>query len=83
MALYPIVAEMKKLLVQMTTWIDKAEVQAASKGYDPVVLLQARLAPDMFPFVRQVQSVCDQGEVRGRAHRRQGSAVAPRHRGVD
>ncbi len=59
MVLYRIVVEMKKLLVQMTTWIDKAEAHAASKGYDPNVLLQARLAPDMFPLVRQFQSACD------------------------
>jgi hypothetical protein len=59
MALYPIVVEMKKLLVQMTTWIDKAEAHAASKGYEQNVLLQARLAPDMFPLVSQFQSACD------------------------
>ena len=59
MALYPIVVEMKKLLGQMTTWIDKAEAHAASKGYEANVLLQARLAPDMFPLVSQFQSACD------------------------
>ena len=59
MALYPIVVEIKKLLGQMTTWIDKAEAHAASKGYEANVLLQARLAPDMFPLVSQFQSACD------------------------
>jgi hypothetical protein len=59
MALYPIVVEMKKLLGQMTTWVDKAEAHAASKGYEPDVLLQARLAPDMFPLVSQFQNACD------------------------
>lgn len=59
MSLYPIVVEMKKLLGQMTTWLDKAEAHAAAKGYDPNTLLQARLAPDMFPLVRQFQSACD------------------------
>ena len=59
MSLYPIVVEMKKLLGQMTTWLDKAEAHAAAKGYDPNVLLQARLAPDMFPLVRQLQNACD------------------------
>lgn len=59
MALYPIVVEMKKLLGQMNVWLEKAEAHAASKGYEPDVLLQARLAPDMFPLVRQFQNACD------------------------
>jgi len=56
---YPLILEMKKLLGQMTTWLDKAEAHAAAKGYEPNVLLQARLAPDMFPLVRQLQNACD------------------------
>ncbi len=59
MALYPIVVEMKKLLGQMNVWIEKAEAHAAAKSYEPTVLLQARLAPDMFPLVRQFQNACD------------------------
>jgi len=59
MTLYPLVLEMKKLLGQMNRWIDKAEAHAASKDYDPNTLLQARLAPDMFPLVRQFQNACD------------------------
>lgn len=39
--------------------LDKAAEHAASHGIDPASLLQARLAPDMFPFVRQVQVACD------------------------
>ncbi len=59
MNLHPLVAEMRKLLGQMLAWIDKAEGHAAQKGYDPNTLLQARLAPDMFPLVRQFQGACD------------------------
>lgn len=59
MTLFPIVLEMKKLLGQMATWLEKAEAHAAAKGYDPNALLQARLAPDMFPLVRQLQNACD------------------------
>ena len=59
MNLYPGLHEMAKLLRQMNGWIDKAEAHAASKGYDVNTLLQARLAPDMFPLVRQFQSACD------------------------
>jgi uncharacterized protein len=59
MTLYPIVLEMKKLLQNMGGWLDKAEAHAAAKGYDANVLLQSRLAPDMFPLLRQIQSACD------------------------
>jgi len=59
MTLYPAVREMAKLLRQMNGWIDKAEAHAAAKGYDGNTLLQARLAPDMFPLVRQFQNACD------------------------
>jgi hypothetical protein len=39
--------------------LDKAEAHAAARKIDPGVLLQARLYPDMFPFVKQVQIACD------------------------
>ncbi|XYH98627.1 DUF1993 domain-containing protein [Sorangium sp. So ce1128] len=38
--------------------LDKGEAHARAKGFDPAVLLDARLAPDMFPLSRQVQFVC-------------------------
>ena len=62
MSLYPFVLEMKKLLHQVETWLDKAGAHAAGKKYDPNVLLQSRLAPDMFPLIRQIQAVCDQAK---------------------
>src|SRR5215213_6771858 len=42
--------------------LDKAEALATAKKIDPSVLLNWRLAPDMFAFVRQVQIVCDQAK---------------------
>lgn len=62
MSVYPFLLEMKKLLGNLDRCIDKAVAHAAAKKFDPNVLLQSRLAPDMFPFVRQVQSVCDQAK---------------------
>jgi hypothetical protein len=35
--------------------LDKAEAHATAKKIDPSVLLNSRLAPDMFPLARQVQ----------------------------
>jgi uncharacterized protein len=40
--------------------LDKAEAFATAKKIDPTVLLQSRLAPDMFNLTRQVQVVTDQ-----------------------
>ena len=62
MSIYPFVLEMKKLLRGLDGFLDKAVAYAATKKFDPNVLLQSRLAPDMFPLLRQVQSVCDQAK---------------------
>jgi hypothetical protein len=59
MSHHALVLEMKKLLGQVGGWLDKAVALAATKKFDPNTLLQARLAPDMFPLVRQIQSACD------------------------
>ncbi|MEP6906558.1 MAG: DUF1993 domain-containing protein [Pseudoxanthomonas sp.] len=37
----------------------KGEAHAQAKGYDPAVLLQTRLYPDMLPLLRQVQIATD------------------------
>lgn len=37
----------------------KAEAHATERKIDPNALLQARLFPDMFPLIRQVQVACD------------------------
>ncbi|KRG71514.1 DUF1993 domain-containing protein [Pseudoxanthomonas dokdonensis] len=37
----------------------QAQAHAQASGYDADVLLQARLYPDMFPLLRQVQIACD------------------------
>jgi uncharacterized protein len=39
--------------------LDKAVEHASQRKIEPAVLLNARLFPDMFPFVRQVQLTCD------------------------
>jgi hypothetical protein len=62
MSLYTVVLEMKKLLQNASGWLDKASAHAAAKKFDVNVLLQARLAPDMFPLVRQFQAMCDQAK---------------------
>ena len=49
----------KQLLTSLGDLLGKAEAHAIEKKIDPSVLLQARLYPDMFPLVRQVQIACD------------------------
>jgi hypothetical protein len=48
-----------QMLGNLNGWIDKAEAHAASKKFDPVVLVGVRLAPDMLPLKTQVQIACD------------------------
>jgi uncharacterized protein len=53
------VPQMKKMLQNLDKWIEMAVANAKTRGFDANVLLQMRLAPDQYPFVRQVQSSCD------------------------
>jgi uncharacterized protein len=47
------------LLSALSKILDRAKAFADEKKFDETVLLNARLAPDMFPFSRQVQVSCD------------------------
>ena len=53
------VREMHRLLGNLDACLGKAVAYAGTKSFDPNLLLQSRLAPDMFPLVRQIQSACD------------------------
>ncbi len=45
----------KQMLASLGSILTKADAYAAEKKIEPSVLLQARLYPDMFPLLRQVQ----------------------------
>ena len=49
----------ERSLVAFLGILDKAEAHAAARRFDPSNYLPIRLAPDMFPFSRQVQTFCD------------------------
>ncbi len=49
----------RQMLGGLSDVLAKAEAHAQEKKIDPVVLLQARLFPDMFPLTRQVQIASD------------------------
>ena len=60
MSLYDLtIPQFKKMLGNLDKWLDAAVAFAEKKSFDPNTLLTARLAPDQFPFVRQIQIACD------------------------
>ncbi|MGA9794577.1 MAG: DUF1993 domain-containing protein [Rhizomicrobium sp.] len=50
---------MIRMLQSISKIMDKAQAQAKSEGKDLSSLLEARLAPDMHPFPRQIQIMSD------------------------
>jgi hypothetical protein len=56
---YQAIAQCAQTVKNVETWLDKAEEHAAAKHLDVGVLMTGRLAPDMKPFIYQVQSACD------------------------
>lgn len=56
---YQTFRQMKKMLGHLDQWLASAASHAQQKGFDPNVLVASRLAPDQFPFARQVQASCD------------------------
>ena len=65
-----------QMLNNLSAILDKAEAHARNRKIDPEVLLNYRLAPDMFPFVRQIQIAADLAK--GAAARLAGVEV-PKH----
>jgi len=53
------VRQMRKMLGQLDKWLEATAAFAQTKKVDPNVFLTFRLAPDQFPFVKQVQTTCD------------------------
>ena len=49
----------KQLLTALKTMLVQAHAHAAAKSIEPQTLLEARLYPDMFPLVKQVQIAAD------------------------
>ncbi|HTT08807.1 MAG TPA: DUF1993 domain-containing protein [Gammaproteobacteria bacterium] len=48
-----------RMLTNLSAILDKGAQYAQAKKFDPDVLVQSRLAPDMFPLSRQVQIAGD------------------------
>jgi hypothetical protein len=73
---YASILQMKKMLVGLDKWLEKAIDYAKGKSFEPVVLLNCRLIADMYPLVRQVQSCCDTAKF---AAARLSGQEAPKH----
>jgi uncharacterized protein len=48
-----------RMLGNLGRWLDKAEAHAQARKFDTGAYLNARLAPDMLPFSKQIQIACD------------------------
>lgn len=53
------VPQFVKMLTNLSAILDKASVSAVERNFELNVLLQSRLAPDQFNFIRQIQITCD------------------------
>ena len=56
---YQTISQCTQMLKNLESWLGKAEQYAGAKQFDVGVLMTGRLAPDMKPFIYQVQSACD------------------------
>jgi hypothetical protein len=54
-----VVTQFSKMLGNLQAILDKAAAHAHAKKFDMDVLLHARLSPDQFNLIRQVQVACD------------------------
>jgi len=62
-----------RMLGNLSLILDKAAIYAEDKKIDPAILINARLAPDMYPLSRQIQIATDM--VKGCAARLAGIEV--------
>jgi hypothetical protein len=56
---YAQLVQMTKMLKNLRQWLEAGVELAGAKKFEPEVLLNARLAPDMYALTQQVQAACD------------------------
>jgi len=62
-SMYTLSADVYTNILGNLSWLlEKGATHAANRKFDPSILLNARLAPDMLPLTRQVQLACDQAK---------------------
>lgn len=60
-----VIYQFSKMLGNLVNILDKADAHAQAKKFDTEVLLQARLSPDQFTLMRQIQVACDTAKLAG------------------
>lgn len=59
MSAFAVVTQYGRMLKNLDAWLEAGVAHATARGFDPQVLVQARLAPDQYALVQQIQSACD------------------------
>jgi len=67
---------MSKMLTNLLAWLEQARAYADERGFEADVLVGARLYPDQFALVRQIQAACDAAKL---AAARLAGVEAPKH----
>ncbi len=53
----------KKMLGNLSYFLDKAQAHAEAKKFDSANFVGIRLTPDMLPFAKQIQIACDASKI--------------------
>jgi hypothetical protein len=62
MGAFEIITQFGRMLQNLDAWLEKGVTYAQDKGFNADVLGAARLAPDQYSLVQQVQAACDQAK---------------------
>jgi hypothetical protein len=65
MGAFEIITQYGRMLENLDAWLQAGSTYAEAKGFNPEVLVNARLAPDQYALVQQVQSACDAAKYAG------------------
>jgi hypothetical protein len=65
MSTFDTIGQFARMLKNLDQWLQMAAEYAQRKSFDVEVLTQARLAPDQFDLVQQVQAACDAAKYAG------------------
>ncbi|MEO8875399.1 MAG: DUF1993 domain-containing protein, partial [Polyangiaceae bacterium] len=74
------VPQLSKMLKNLDSWLKQGATVAKEKKFETTVLTEARLFPDQYPLVRQVQAACDAAKF---AAARLGNREPPKHADIE
>ena len=62
MSTFATISQFSRMLQNLDRWLQAGTEYAQTRGFNPDVLVAARLAPDQYALDQQVQSACDQAK---------------------